>query len=810
MSEFGQQIIFTQLLDRHGCVQVPMIQRDYAQGRESELEVEVLNAFLDALQKALDLPPEDPALPLNLDFIYGSVEGQETTRFQPLDGQQRLTTLFLLHWYLAWQDGCTKEFLDILMSNGESRFSYAVRQSATEFYDKFVQFQPEGSPDTYEAISSLIIDQPWYYSYWRLDPTIQSSLRVLDAIHKRFCSSHGLYARLTDTEHPSITFQLLDLDNFGLSDDLYIKMNARGKPLTNFETFKARYEQVLSNQFEGETTLLDGRNVTVADFFSQRIDTTWADFFWRYRNTDTNLFDEAVINFFRLVILLSRDPESKSYLDDISILRDRWNKSSFSLFHSLGWLDQSFHDLLVLLLEAWSGGGTDFRIHLPNARYFDEVSLFTKAIKEPTSLIFIEIIQFVGYVVFMREHSASREQDTFQEWMRIVFNLSNNTVYDRPDEMQRSLSALIKMRPHSGNILQFFANTERPTGGFNQQQIAEEKLKAELIIADPNWKPLIDLAEGHGYFRGQIEFLLDFCGVLTRAQALNCDKWDQDTHSQLQGKFNDYLLKAEAMFTANGLVQMTDFRWERALLSIGDYLLPSGRQNLSFLSNSATEPASWKRLLRGPGPSTNPRFSEARNLLKQLFDCLTISNSLSEQLDKIIEAATEIPPWRQALIETPEAIEYCWRRAIRQWKENHIYLLRKTQMNGAHAELYTYCLYLNELVQMEHASGLLPLVLNQPYFSSSVIDVQPGVRLSWLNDPETVFFDVEWNGDNFLTFVRLEELSNIPEVIIALKGKGFTENEEENTLERESDPTKILDVILEVRQVLTKYLAYLL
>ena len=626
MSEFGQQIIFTQLLDRHGYVQVPMIQRDYAQGRESE--VEVLDAFLDALQKALELPPNDSSLPLNLDFIYGSIEGQKTTRFQPLDGQQRLTTLFLLHWYLAWLDDCTIEFLDILMSNGESRFSYAVRQSATEFYDRLVQFKPEGSPDSDEVVSSLITNQPWYYSYWRLDPTIQSSLQVLDAIHERFCSSHGLYARLTDTEHPAITFQLLDLDNFGLSDDLYIKMNARGISLTDFETFKARYEQVLSKQFEGETTLLNGRDVTVADFFSQRIDTTWADFFWRYRNTDTNLFDEAVINFFRLVILLSRDPESKSYLGDISILRDRWNKSSFSLFHSSGWLDESFHDLLVLLLEAWSGGGTDFRIHLPDTRYFDEVSLFTKAIKEPTSLIFTEIIQFVGYVVFMREHTEAWEQDAFQEWMRIVFNLSSNTVYDRPDDMQRSISALIEMRSHSGNVLQFFANTERATIGFNQQQISEEKLKAELIIADPNWRLLIDRAEGHGYFRGQIEFLLDFSGVLTKSQALNCDKWDQDTHSQLQDKFKDYLLKAEAMFTANGLVKMTDFRWERALLSIGDYLLPSGRQNLSFLSNSATEPASWKRLLRGGG--TNPKFVESRNLLKLLLDRLSISEPVGD------------------------------------------------------------------------------------------------------------------------------------------------------------------------------------
>ena len=284
-----------------------------------------------------------------------------------------------------------------------------------------VQFQPEGSPDSYETVRSLLTNQSWYYSYWRLDPTIQSSLRVLDAIHKRFYSSHGLYGRLTDTEHPAITFQLLDLENFGLSDDLYIKMNARGIPLTIFETFKARYEKELSKQFEGETTSLDGRSITIADFFSQRIDTTWADFFWKYRDTDTNLYDEAVINFFRVVALLSRDSESNKYLEDISEFRNKWVESSFSRFHNLGWLDRNFYNLLVLLLEAWSGGEIDFRTHLPDTRYFDEVSLFTKAIKEPTNLLFTEIIQFIGYVIFMHEHTGSWGQDAFQEWMRVVF-----------------------------------------------------------------------------------------------------------------------------------------------------------------------------------------------------------------------------------------------------------------------------------------------------------------------------------------------------------------------------------------------------
>ena len=61
----------------------------------------------------------------------------------------------------------------------------------------------------------MVTDQPWYFRSWRLDPTIQSTLVMLDAIHRRFASSNGLFARLTGEEHPAITFQLLDLEISG-------------------------------------------------------------------------------------------------------------------------------------------------------------------------------------------------------------------------------------------------------------------------------------------------------------------------------------------------------------------------------------------------------------------------------------------------------------------------------------------------------------------------------------------------------------------------------------------------------------------
>jgi hypothetical protein len=338
MSDFESQITYKQLLKRHGHIRIPLIQRDYAQGRPSEAKVR--EEFLGALEGALRCPADDPSLPLNLDFIYGSVEGKQETRFSPLDGQQRLTTLFLLHWFLAWRDERWADFGELFRAKGHSRFSYSVRPSSNEFFDELVAYEPKYRPENVDQLSLLIANQPWYFRSWRLDPTIQSTLVMLDAIHRRFASAHGLFERLVSEGKPAITFQLLDLKNFGLSDDLYIKMNARGKPLTQFETFKARYEQELGKQFAGEERLINNQKFPIADFVARRMDTSWSDFFWAYRDKETNLYDSAVMNLFRAMALVTRDPESKSYLEDVSTLRNaRWAPSyTATLIPKDGWI----------------------------------------------------------------------------------------------------------------------------------------------------------------------------------------------------------------------------------------------------------------------------------------------------------------------------------------------------------------------------------------------------------------------------------------------------------------------------------------
>lgn len=720
MSDLGSRINYKQLLERHGCIRIPIIQRDYAQGRPEEKEVR--NDFLQSIKIALDKPSGDPSLPFNLDFIYGSVEGVDDSRFLPLDGQQRLTTLFLLHWYLAWKDERWDEFTRMFSAKGKSRFSYSVRPSSNEFFDAFVRFQPQDTPENVSQLSVVITDQPWYFRSWLLDPSIQSSLVMLDAIHALFASSSNLFERLVCDQRPAITFQLLDLDNFGLSDDLYIKMNSRGKPLTPFETFKARYERELKDQFANCSINFLGPNQTVSDYVAWRIDNAWADLFWLYRDQVSNQFDGAIMNIFSVVALVTRQPDSEQFIEDVDRLRQIFGALTYSDFHDRGWLDEKFTLVLIRLLDAWSMGGDRLKIQLPNTKYFDECEFFQRIVSKKKALSYTEVVQSAAYILFLDFNVGDFNCNQFQDWMRVVFNLSENTEYNRAEDLQRSLSGLIELLPQSKNILVFLANVNSAISGFSKQQLDEERLKAQLILAQDGWAEIIYNAEGHGYFRGQIEFLLDYSGIKSDLTPQN---WNESQHYTFQSEFQKYTQKSFTMFGDKGLKVLPNSLWERALLCFGNYMLPKGR-NSSFLVNTITDQASWKRLLRGRGENA----PQARSVLKQLLDYIDIHVDLSKQLDELIDDSKGLEPWIDALVKSPYAIGYCASRCIRMEHGGQIYLLKRTQMNGMHSELFTYSLYKNLLADFTRFE---PLKLGH-YVEVSDSESEPHFCISFIKN----------------------------------------------------------------------------
>ncbi|MEG2446409.1 MAG: DUF262 domain-containing protein, partial [Acinetobacter sp.] len=110
----------------------------------------------------------------DLDFVYGSVVDEQ---LKLLDGQQRLTTLFLLHWYLAWK---CDVILDKTIQEKLLRFSYETRTSARDFIksllEKASSLKCIWDHDHTKKLSEQIENEEWYFSIWKKDPTVQSIL----------------------------------------------------------------------------------------------------------------------------------------------------------------------------------------------------------------------------------------------------------------------------------------------------------------------------------------------------------------------------------------------------------------------------------------------------------------------------------------------------------------------------------------------------------------------------------------------------------------------------------------------------------
>ena len=262
---------------------IPILQRDYAQGRDGKEYIR--EVFLKDIKDAVENNK-----PLTMDFVYGYQEhkkeyDKEYDVFYPLDGQQRLTTVWLVYWYLALRACKLNSEIDVL-----SRFTYQTRKSSREFCEALCKRENNIYYKENNGLVDYIKDQRWFFSAWKNDPTINAMLRMLggtngkDGIEPVFS---GMDKQPREWEQwlkqfkQCITFCVLDIGNDKLpresADRLYVKMNARGKALTDFENFKAD----LVGEIEKK------HNESLRSYIKeipQKLDNSWNDIFWESAN----------------------------------------------------------------------------------------------------------------------------------------------------------------------------------------------------------------------------------------------------------------------------------------------------------------------------------------------------------------------------------------------------------------------------------------------------------------------------------------------------------------------------------------------
>lgn len=222
------------LLSRYRVV-IPGIQRHYVQGANNPKAESVRKQFIKEIFTAIEKKQNE----FNLHFIYGPINTNGEDSFVPVDGQQRLTTLWLIARYAVEkaEPSNRKELLRLL-----SRFTYEDRINAKRFCQALTcensrwDITQDPNPD--------ILCQDWFVDYWKEDETVASMIRMLSTIHEEWNKHQDTITAedVLEAIASKIRFEL-KIDAFG--DDIYMKMNARGLQLTQWENFKAKFSEDL-------------------------------------------------------------------------------------------------------------------------------------------------------------------------------------------------------------------------------------------------------------------------------------------------------------------------------------------------------------------------------------------------------------------------------------------------------------------------------------------------------------------------------------------------------------------------------------
>ena len=620
---------------------IPKIQRSYAQGRKEEVQVRegILQELFTTLKEGRDI---------ELNFIYGSLK--ENGNYELLDGQQRITTLFLLHLYVYLQEK------GALPSWFKNCLTYETRNSSRDFIEELCELD-KLTGEEYMLPSDYIKNQKWYSNAFHLDPSIEAMLIMLDTIDKYY---KEIGVSIADKlEH--IRFYALNLNDFNLTEELYIKMNARGLPLTPFENFKADlvgyYKPAKDAPEEEFKSWLD---------FATKLDTEWIDIFWDKESSDREVDNQYFRFFYRVATLLTvvfsqRDTtaDKMSANSEFDFFRQKSESQTDDKARYLGFKDYSIlfealgknksREILSLLLDTFKSYPTIFEE--AKAAWGEQIIPFAdlKNYSQKNAVVFAGIVLYI-----LTQETLSKENIDFKHWMRVVWNIVENTDINGVVPQVGTIRALYDLISNSkGNIYTYLAQQEK--GATNA--IDEEIRKAKLIVADNSFETILVEQEKHPFFKG-------FAGVVLS---------EEITPSQLKNRVE----KIADLFDENGI--SSQYRDGQHLLiraCIASFSKNPYELIELFVTEKVTADAHLKAILRKEwvAKMLQESLDSQDNIVEALNKIIT-QITLSDDLDKSMRKAF------YRLIKEPKLYDWIAERTssakvvkIKRGDNNEVYL----------------------------------------------------------------------------------------------------------------------------------------
>lgn len=694
-------------------IYVPEFQRNYLQGDDSNESIkDKRDRLLDDIFNCI----ESQSKSIDLGFIYGRVEDSYKRKlFYPYDGQQRLTTLYFLYLLIYFKFNKYDEIDSI-----KKKLSYQTRISTNRFIESFLSWilDSKEKDNIYndfwnkdgKDLKGFIMSQDWFMmTEWNYDVSIINMLSIIveisGRIKKNLGNKTGIVNFIDKDENNPFQFDFIYVDDISKSDDLYIKINARGKALSPFENLKSDIDKYWKD--EDKT----------------KLDAEWTEYVWNQLDENDknkeksfdNSFYNLLSNIFYLQYLVGLD---RNNINDkkLSEIENKYKKGIVDK----EWITpklccDSPYQMISSFLDAMIGSFKsikDKQIESVNRKIFglgDYQNNNGQNKMERADLFEIFVYYYSVSKLFRKNDMEFTDKRNLLNEIETVTNriIENQRPYlDSPTNLVKALKSvkvLIDSSIKSHGVYKFFLSIDNDTKesirkGLMKEQVEEEILKAKLIDKDSRYVDLFDKSYKELKNKGQLGFIFylikdnnDLSKI--RVEDVSYESFEKNLNQIISiqnfiiGEFTNYELLLRAI-----LAKAKDcFFWKRSNNLLSFPLLNNDRDmSLHTFLNCYS--------------SNNPEDVKYKfNLLDGLREVLNSFDSYEELNDKVIEdelnriiedyKEKDSKAWYKFFVIYDGVFGKCPKGNIYYYSDMYVLLLDKKFRSGHWCEYYTFALY---------------------------------------------------------------------------------------------------------------------
>lgn len=292
------------------------IQKSFEKKSSHQIEIKVngKNGIPESISQFLSQEYERLVYQQKLGFIYAYHDRDYAGKFFLIDGQQRITTLYLMLLYLYKTTDKAEEFRTLYFNNEIPKVDYKVREQSHDFLHLLIKSFLDGK----EYKDS----EAFYSTEYLKDTTIKHLIENFEFIRTELSTLENKVDFLNYLEN-FVEVNYFDTHLSEQGEQLYIYMNSRGEQLSYQEIIRAELMQKVSDSNE---------KIKLGKEWEK-----WQNFFWHHRGRNENA-DNGFEEFLKWAVIIhlssNENVEIENFVDSIRTytpkqLKENYIKDSF-------------------------------------------------------------------------------------------------------------------------------------------------------------------------------------------------------------------------------------------------------------------------------------------------------------------------------------------------------------------------------------------------------------------------------------------------------------------------------------------------